>query len=194
MIVLYLGPNRPHITRFIQSHGDTVIHAEDKVSADDPRVRNADLIVSYGYRHILQPDLLRLFNQRAINLHISYLPWNKGADPNLWSFLEDTPKGVTIHLLAPEVDAGDIIAQREVEMSNTDTLRISYDKLSQTIEELFMEVWPSIRTGEFTTTTQPTGGSSHKLKDKRKYEDLLYAGYDTIVRDLTGKALVESEV
>ncbi len=26
-----------------------------------------------------------------INLHISYLPWNKGAYPNVWSFIDETP-------------------------------------------------------------------------------------------------------
>ena len=49
---------------------------------------------------------------RVVNLHIAYLPYNRGADPNLWSVLEDTPAGVSIHYVDEGVDTGDIIAQR----------------------------------------------------------------------------------
>lgn len=46
-----------------------------------------------------------------MNLHISYLPWNKGADPNFWSCIDGTPAGVTLHHIDAGVDTGDIIAQ-----------------------------------------------------------------------------------
>ena len=36
-------------------------------------------LVSYGYRHILRKNVLDLFPDRAVNLHIAYLPWNRGA-------------------------------------------------------------------------------------------------------------------
>jgi len=37
------------------------------------------------------------------------------ADPNVWSFIEKTPKGVSIHYLDAGIDTGDIIAQKLVE-------------------------------------------------------------------------------
>ena len=46
-----------------------------------------DFIVSYGYRHILSKNILDLLPNKIINLHISYLPYNRGADPNFWSFM-----------------------------------------------------------------------------------------------------------
>ena len=33
---------------------------------------------------------------KIINLHISFLPFNRGYYPNLWSHQEGTPSGVTI--------------------------------------------------------------------------------------------------
>ncbi|MCL0081308.1 hypothetical protein M1N64_03665 [Peptococcaceae bacterium] len=47
------------------------------------------------------------FQGRAINLHISFLPWNRGADPNFWSFIENAPVGVSIHYLDEGIDTGD---------------------------------------------------------------------------------------
>ena len=47
-----------------------------------------------------------------LNLHISYLPFNKGAHPNFWSFAENTPSGVTIHKINKKIDSGNIIYQK----------------------------------------------------------------------------------
>ena len=127
MKLLYLGPLREHIFDFLRSMGDEVMHCEGAV--DDARVEQAGFIVSYGYKHILSPEITSRFSGKAINLHISLLPWNRGADPNLWSFLEDTPKGVTIHYIDPGIDTGDILAARVVAPAIDDTLRTSYLRL-----------------------------------------------------------------
>ena len=57
--------------------------------------------------------MLDQINYRAINLHISYLPWNRGADPNLWSAV-GMPKGVTIHYINDGFDTGDILFQKAI--------------------------------------------------------------------------------
>src|SRR5690606_983365 len=80
-------------------------------------IPEADLLVSFGYRHILK-DL----SVPAVNIHISMLPWNRGADPNFWSWLDHTPKGVTVHLMDQGIDTGPIIAQREVAFGFGQTL------------------------------------------------------------------------
>ena len=72
---------------------------------------NPKLIVSYNYKHIIQPEIIVLMNGRLVNLHISYLPWNKGSDPNFWSFIDNTPKGVTIHKIDNHLDTGAILYQ-----------------------------------------------------------------------------------
>jgi len=148
----------------------------------DVAVRDAyspDCIVSYGYRHIIKNDVLLRYTVRAINLHISYLPWNRGADPNFWSFVEDTPKGVTIHYLDEGVDTGDIIVQKRVTFSESDTLRTSYDKLQEEIQALFKDNWASIRTGGCHRKRQQGKGTFHKLKDKERLSHLLTRGWDT---------------
>jgi methionyl-tRNA formyltransferase len=188
MKILLLGPERLWLKHFLESFGDQVIQYQDKLEENSPILNGVDFIISYGYRYIIKPDIVRKFKNKAINLHISYLPWNKGADPNLWSFLEDSPKGVTIHYIDSGLDTGDIIVQKEVPYHEDDTLRTTYERLTQTIEQLFMEYWPLIREGKVKGIPQPKGGSYHKLKDKEKYLHLLTDGWDTPVRNLIGKA------
>ena len=71
-------------------------------------------MVSYGYRKIVLADVIDKMAGEIINLHISYLPWNRGANPNFWSFIDDTPKGVTIHEMSADLDKGRILCQKEL--------------------------------------------------------------------------------
>ena len=156
----------------------------DPLDPEAVRHGRPEFLVSHGYRHIIKPDVLALVPDRAINLHIAYLPWNRGADPNLWSWIEDTPKGVTIHYIDENVDTGDIIAQREVEFEHGETLASSYARLQAEMLRLFVEQWPLIRTGECERGPQQGAGSMHRLADRARVEHLLVAGWDTPVTAL----------
>lgn len=192
MRVLLLGPERPRLEAFMSSLGDEVFRTESKLESVPELLDEAEFVVSYGYRFMIRPPVLAQLPSRVINLHISLLPWNKGADPNLWSFLEDTPKGVTIHLVDEGLDTGAILAQQEVAYEPGDTLRSTYLRLSEAIEELFIASWPMIRTGELTPQPQPVGGTIHRLADKEPYTHLLHQGWDTPVSHLLGKAVLKS--
>lgn len=186
--ILWLGPENPTLQAFLTQAGHPLTRTEDPLTPDTPALKDTDWIISYGYRHLLKPWLLDRFAGRVINLHISLLPWNRGADPNLWSFLENTPKGVTIHRVDAGLDTGDILAQAGVTMQADDTLATSYARLKAAMEILFTSQWSSIRDDNITATPQPPGGTQHKLKDKAPYEVLLTHGWHTPVSALIGKA------
>jgi methionyl-tRNA formyltransferase len=179
MKVLFLGTSDSPLVEYLKSVGDEVIATMDVIDVEFLNAHSPDFIVSYGYRHIIKKDVLDRYTDRAINLHIAYLPWNRGADPNFWSFVEDTPKGVTIHYLDEGIDTGDIIAQRKVAFSETDTLRTSYNRLQQEIQSLFKEHWADIRTGKCNREKQKGNGTHHRLKDKERLSHLLTNGWDT---------------
>ena len=189
MKVLLLGEKCSLINDFLLSSGhDTYIYT-DKLSKDD--TEGYDFIISFGYRHIIRQEIIDLFPDKIINMHISLLPYNKGADPNLWSYLENSPKGVTIHKIDKGLDTGDIILQKEVQDNVNDTLKTSYDRLIQEIVKLFADNAEDILNNKITAHKQQGTGSIHYLKDKEKYIYLLEsAGYDTLVKELAGKALI----
>jgi len=178
--VLFLGPADSPLVTWLRARGEVVVALAERIERQDALRSGADFLVSYGYRHILGPDVLAVFENRAINLHISLLPWNRGADPNLWSFVENTPKGVTIHYLSKVVDGGDIIAQQELEFdTDRGTLATSYAQLQAAIQALFYREWPAIRSGRCARRPQIGTGSVHKLSARRAIWDDLPLGWDT---------------
>lgn len=191
MNVLVLGYENSYASRVIEINGGKVLEYSDKINVDFLRQNSIEFIVSYGYRHIIKKDILDFMRDKVVNLHISCLPWNRGADPNLWSFLENSPKGVTVHYMDEGVDSGDIIAQKEIEFPDEEeqTLSSTYNILKGEIEELFEKVWPEILKGSINRIRQTGKGSSHKLADKEPYMHLLDKGWDTPVMKIKGKAL-----
>ena len=183
--ILFLGSEDAGLVTWLRDRGEDVFATEDKLVAQDVARQAYDFLVSYGYRHILRSDILEMFPNKAVNLHISYLPWNRGADPNLWSFIEDTPKGVSVHYLDKGIDTGDIIVQKEIHFDLTqETLATSYAKLHDAIQELFKAHWSGILNETCPRQRQSGMGTVHQMKDKAGVEYLLIDGWSTSVSKL----------
>jgi methionyl-tRNA formyltransferase len=128
------------------------------------------LCVYFGY--VLKRGLLDALPAGCINVHPALLPYNRGAYPNVWSIVEGTPAGVTIHYIDEGIDTGDIISQREVPIEPVDTGASLYRKLEIDCVQLFKEMWPSIAEGRATRRPQPDGGTSHRLADVRRIDQI----------------------
>ena len=127
-------------------------------------------VVSYNYGYIIPEKIIRSLGGRIINLHISYLPWNRGSDPNFWSFMEDTPKGVTIHQLTPGLDRGDILLQKELHFDeHIETFQTTYDRLNHEIVCLFQEDWDRIKGHMVIPKKQGGKGSYHKKRELARF-------------------------
>ena len=92
-------------------------------------LKKIDLVVIFNYRHVLKKEILRNLKRPAINLHISYLPYNRGCHPNFWSFIENSPKGVTIHEVDKGLDTGPILEQEVIDIDLLDNFNILSKKL-----------------------------------------------------------------
>lgn len=157
--------------------GDEVVVSTEQTTV----IPEADFIVSHSYRHILKQPIIDAFENRIVNLHISLLPWNRGADPNFWSWFDKTPKGVSLCRIDAGVDTGDLILQKEVKFDPAQTLRSTYTALQKQAVTLFKAAWPTLRINRMPSYGQSGKGSSHKSADKEPYWALLPNGYDTPV-------------
>ena len=195
MNVLVLGIIPSPLIPILEKYGCRVIECFDPIDVGYLRARSVDFAVSYRHRHMVRKPVIDYMKGNVINLHISLLPWNRGADPNFWSFLEGTPKGVSIHYIDEGLDTGDIIAQKEVIFdASGETLATTYEKLNTEMIELFKREWPRIAEGKASRRKQPPGGSVHRVQDKKRFEDLLAEKrWGTPVETLRGKALVHLE-
>ncbi len=88
---------------------------------NDPATRaalagaGAEVIVTAHFDQILDAETLAAAPRGGINLHPSLLPRHRGPVPTIWALAEERPDfGVTVHRLAPRIDAGAVLAQRAV--------------------------------------------------------------------------------
>ncbi len=132
--------------------------------------KNYDIIISFGYNKILKKNVLEKISRPPINLHISYLPFNKGAHPNFWSFIKKTPKGVSIHEINKGIDDGGIIARKKVnfKLNNNSTFTNTYQKLIIEVEDLFKRNIKKIINNKYKFIRVYSKGSFHKKKDLPK--------------------------
>jgi len=187
MKILYLKSDNQEsekLEKFLLDGGDEVVSFSAKVDFGTVFKIKPDILVSYNYGYILKNDIISIPKLGSINLHVSFLPWNKGADPNFWSHIEGTPKGVSIHYIDEGVDTGDIIAQKKVVFSENDTLRTSYVKLHKEMQDLFYATWPKITSGKNSRKKQNGSGTLHRDADRPVYDYLLKQGWDTSLSEL----------
>jgi len=163
MKILFLSQdyNKKFIS-FLKTKG-IVIWLNQKI--DSNIIIDFDWVVSYGYKHILSEETIKHSKNKIINLHISMLPYNRGADPNYWSFKENTPKGVSIHFIDKGIDTGPILIQKQCSFDKSHTLASSYYLLKETIENLFFDNFDNIIEGKIEPKPQKGIGSVHYKKD-----------------------------
>lgn len=186
MKILFLGPSDLRLIKWIKKQENEVVVKNDKFDINFLKKNHFDFIISYGYRYLIEKNIINFSKKRIINLHLSFLPWNRGADPNIWSFVDNTPKGVSIHLVNEGLDKGDILVQKEIffDLEN-ETLKSSYEKLHRLLEEIFKENWSKIKDEKIKPEKQKGKGSYHNIKDKLSYNKLLSVlGWETKVKSL----------
>jgi len=185
MKILFLGYNQEQtsLINFLKNKGYEVFHYQDKINLEF--CLNFDYIISYGYRYIIKKDIINHFKNKIINLHISYLPYNKGSHPNFWSFLKNTSKGVTIHFIDEGIDTGDILLQKKVNFTfEEDTFTKTYNKLNYEIENLFIENYQKLLENKILPIKQTNEGDIHYIKDLKQYEYLLPQRWDTKISNI----------
>ena len=104
-----------------------------------------DLIITAAYGQILPKELLETPEYGCINVHASLLPKYRGGAPIHQAVIDgETETGVTIMYMVEKLDAGNIISQVKVPITETDTTGILFNKLSAAGTQLLKETLPSI--------------------------------------------------
>ena len=117
--------------------------------------RKPELIVVAAYGRILPGDILDYPPCGCINVHSSLLPKYRGAAPINWAILNgDKTTGVTIMHMAPALDAGDIILQRETAIGPDETAPELFQRLAELGGGLLVEAVEQIAKGVATRTPQ----------------------------------------
>ncbi len=172
MKCLFLGYNRKKtkLIKLLEAKGYKVHNINRKISFSD--IKNNDLYISFGYRKIIPKKILQRTKRPIINLHLSFLPYNRGAHPNFWSFIEGTPSGVSIHEIDSGIDTGPIIFQKKIKFDYKNnkkiTFKSTYNRLFKEAESLFAKNINKLVTKNYKTKKQKNNFTIHKKKDLPK--------------------------
>lgn len=120
---------------------DTAVYQPDTVRSDVflnmLKTAAPDIIVVVAFGQMLPESLLDIPRLGVVNLHASLLPKYRGASPiNMALINGEKLTGVTTMFIEEKMDAGDILLQKEVRISEEDTFPSLYEKLSRVGAEL----------------------------------------------------------
>ena len=108
-----------------------------------------DLIVSGGFPWRIPADVLALPRLGAINFHDAPLPRHRGPNATGWAFrLGDAETAMTIHRLTPEFDAGPILAQAAVPITDDDDMATIVSQFGGHMPTLLHQALERVARGE----------------------------------------------
>ena len=129
------------VPQYLESLGHSVEITFTKPSTRIVRELGTQVLIADRARSLVPSDVLELLPRRAINLHPSLLPWNRGYNPLLWSAAKTTPNGVSVHYMDSGIDSGAILSQTAVELDEALTLSTAYEVTRRAMLSLFRFVW-----------------------------------------------------
>lgn len=191
-LVIHPPSERKYGPEILQAAGLPEERVFDGSRLEQPEVLEAirdlkpDLGLSAFFAYILRPAMLGLFSQGVINVHHALLPHNRGVYPNVWSIVEGSPSGVSLHWVDQGVDSGDLIAQQEVPVQAVDTGQTLYRRLERACVELLFATWPLIKQGQAPRRPQDlAAGSFHRKADVEGIDQIDLEG------TYTGRQLID---
>lgn len=135
-----------------------------------------DLIVTCAYGKILPKELLEIPRLGCINVHASLLPKLRGGAPIHHAIIDGYKKtGITIMYMNEKMDEGDIISQKEIDITETETASTLHDKLSILGRDLLLETLPSIINKKNSRIKQDNDNATYGFVIKREDEKIDFA-------------------
>ncbi|MBI3601337.1 MAG: methionyl-tRNA formyltransferase [Candidatus Omnitrophica bacterium] len=115
----------------------------------------ADIFVVVAYGKILTQTVLNIPKIFCVNVHGSLLPHYRGAAPINWAIINgDHQTGVTIMKVNTRMDAGDIISQKTIPLSEHITADQLRTQMARVGGKLLVKTLDDIQTGHYTCTAQ----------------------------------------
>ena len=135
--------------------------------------KSVDLVFMLWFPTIVKSESLKSVNKGFINLHPSYIPYNRGMHPYYWSIVDGNQAGTTIHFIDENIDEGKILFQKKIDSDITNTGGDLYSKNIKETINLFKENFHKILNGDYTETyVDNTKGTFHYSKELLKHSEI----------------------
>lgn len=121
---------------------------------DTLRQYDPDLIVVVAFK-MLPKVVWQIPKIGTINIHASLLPQYRGAAPINWAIINGEKKtGVTSFLINEVIDTGNILLQKEVDITDEETAETLHDKLQESGSQLLLETLKLLENGSVNGVSQ----------------------------------------
>ena len=121
---------------------------------DELRALDADLFIVIAFR-MLPEVVWTMPRLGSFNLHASLLPRYRGAAPINWAVMNgDSVTGVTTFFLKHEIDTGDVIDQKSIEIGPDECVGDVHDRLMMLGADLTIDTVDRILAGNLTAMPQ----------------------------------------
>ena len=125
-----------------------------------------EYIFGIHFPYLINKEILNIPKIGFLNLHPSFLPFNRGWHTPSWAILDKTPIGATLHFMSEGLDAGDVIHQIRLNITSCDTANSLYQKLKELELKVFIEALPGLISGTFERTPlNISNGTVHKQRE-----------------------------
>ncbi len=126
------------ITTFARSHAGMSRADHDAAMEQAVLASGARVIVLAGYMRILSDAFALRWQGRILNIHPSLLPKYKGLDPHARAIAAgDRHAGASVHLVTPELDAGEVLAQVRVAIAPGDDAKSLAERVKRAEHQLY---------------------------------------------------------
>ena len=121
-----------------------------------------DVIVSVAAPEIFRKEILGIPRLGCINIHSGRLPVYRGMMPTFWQMMRgESAITVTVHEMAPKLDAGGILGTISVPVASKDTLDRLITVTKQEGARLVIDVLNRIRLGQAKPVPVDMSGASY---------------------------------
>lgn len=162
------------IKQYAVEHNLKILQPEslkDEKFVEELRSLDADLFIVIAFR-MLPEVVWTMPKLGTFNLHGSLLPRYRGAAPINWAIINgDKSTGVTTFFLKHEIDTGDIIDQRSIDIGPDENFGSIYDRLMHIGAELTVDTVKRIIAGTLTTKPQDSEGMAKPTPAPKIFKD-----------------------
>jgi methionyl-tRNA formyltransferase len=120
------------------------------------------LVINGGISRLIPEDIIN--KGTFLNVHPSFLPYNKGSHHSFWGIMENTPLGASIHWMNKELDQGPILFQENFHDNGFLTAEEIQKKSEALGVSLLAKHLKQIMCGAVTSIPNG-GGTFHKKKE-----------------------------
>lgn len=149
------------------------VYQPNKIKEEYEYITNKkpDLIITCAYGQIVPKEILECPRLGCINVHASLLPKLRGGAPIHRAIIEGYKNtGITIMYMNSKMDAGDIIEQASIEITDVETASTLHDKLSYLAKDLIIKTLPKIFDGTANRIKQDESQVTYGFVIKREDE------------------------